>query len=291
MQDLSCPRLRPDFRKRQRLLGDNRPADRLVAHYILERSLSDRLRRASAECRSLVYAQVYRDLFISVSDHLQHRGNHHRSSRVYWQLRQITRKLSSDAVFLEIGCGDAALVFAVSHNVCTAYGLDVTDELIDFEAAPPNFTFLPTAGVEIPLPSNSVDFAYSDQVMEHLHPDDASNQLAEVYRVLKPGAHYICVTPSRVTGPHDISCYFDYEATCFHLKEYDYAALRALFRKAGFRNLACTATVRGYEMHLPYHAIRALERSLLMLPLRIRAHVTHFGALHAVLGLNLTAQK
>jgi predicted SAM-dependent methyltransferase len=35
--------------------------------------------------------------------------------------------------------------------------------------------------------AESVDLAYSNQLMEHLHPDDASEQLANVYRALKPG--------------------------------------------------------------------------------------------------------
>jgi SAM-dependent methyltransferase len=45
--------------------------------------------------------------------------------------------------------------------------------------------------------------------MEHLHPDDASEQLANVYRALKPGGVYCCVTPNRISGLHDIPVYFD----------------------------------------------------------------------------------
>jgi len=200
-------------------------------------------------------------------------------------------RLQSDAIFLEIGCGDAALGFAAAEQVRTVYGLDVTDALIDFGAAPANFRFLRTGGVEIPLPANEIDFAYSNQLMEHLHPDDAADQLTEVCRVLKPGGRYMCITPSRVTGPHDVSCYFDYEATCLHLKEYDYGALRGLFRLAGFQNFSCSASIRGREIRLPYPAVRAVERGLLLLPRHIRASLTSSGSAQAILGLTVVAVK
>jgi SAM-dependent methyltransferase len=40
--------------------------------------------------------------------------------------------------------------------------------------------------------------------MEHLHVEDAEAQLQEIHRVLRPGGHYVCTTPSVITGPHDI---------------------------------------------------------------------------------------
>ena len=291
MQNLTSPRLRPDFSRRQHVLGDDRPIDRVIAHYVLERELSDRLRRASRETRSLTYTEVYRELFSSLPDHPQRRPNPEGCARVDAQLRRIARHLQPQSVFLEIGCGDAALGFAAARLGPTVYGLDVTDALIDLAAVPPNFRFLRTRGVDIPLPAEEVDFAYSNQLLEHLHPDDATDQLREVCRVLKPGGRYMCITPSRVTGPHDISCYFDYEATCLHLREYDYGALRALFREAGFKNFSCSALIRGREVHLPYAAVRALERSLLLLRAYIRSRLAALNALQALLGLNVIAAK
>jgi SAM-dependent methyltransferase len=291
VQNSSSPRFRPDFFKQQHFLRDDRAADRLVAHYVLERALSDRLRRASRAGRSLAYTEVYRELFTSLPDHPQRRVSPGGSVRVEAQLRRIDKLLRPLSVFLEIGCGDAALGFAAASQVHTVFGLDVTDALIDFASAPSNFGFLRTAGIEIPLPAGKVDFAYSNQLLEHLHPEDAADQLREVCRVLKPGGHYMCITPSRVSGPHDISCYFDYEATCLHLREYDYGSLRALFRDAGFQNFSCCASIRGREVRLPYAAIRALERSLLVLPAHIRANLTRASPVQAILGLNIIAEK
>jgi SAM-dependent methyltransferase len=273
------------------LLGDTRPVDRVVTHYLLERELSDRIRRASREDRASLYSGVYTELFASLPDHPQHSRRSAGSDRPSSQLHLLAPELRSASVFLEIGCGDASLAFAAAARVGTVYGVDVTDALIDYSRAPSNFQFVPTGGVEIPLPGATADLAFSDQVLEHLHPDDAANQIREVYRILKTGGRYVCITPSRVTGPHDVSCYFDYEATCLHLREYDYASLRAVFRAAGFRKFACIAWVRGCRFRLPYALIRALEFSCLSLPNGSRAALTRARPASAIFGLNLIATK
>ena len=172
-----------------------------------------------------------------------------------------------------------------------AYAVDVTDALVDFGKAPLNFRFLQTDGVTIPLANASIDLAYSNQLMEHLHPADASDQLKEIYRVLKSGGCYVCITPSRLTGPHDISCYFDYEATGFHLREYDYAALRDVFRDAGFGQFRCYVWVRGWQIRLPYPVMRTFELVLSVLPPQIRAELTRPVPVCRVMGLNAVGVK
>jgi SAM-dependent methyltransferase len=291
MQNTSRPRLRSDFARQQHSLGDTRPAERVMAHYILERKLSDRLRHTPRESRSRVYAEVYRELFTALPDHPQHRARPSGSADVSAQLHRLANKLQSQFVFLEIGCGDAALGFAAARRVQTVYGLDVTDTLINFAAAPPNFEFLHTGGTDIPLPDGKVDFAYSNQLLEHLHPEDTIDHLKEIYRVLKPGGRYMCITPSRVTGPHDISCYFDYQATGLHLQEYDYGTLCYIFRNAGFQKFSCSASIRGHEIGLPYLIIRIVECGLLSLPAQIRARLTRPSPIQALMGLTIIAAK
>ena len=70
--------------------------------------------------------------------------------------------------------------------------------------------------------------------MEHLHPDDAIVQLTNIKNALTNGGKYICITPNRINGPHDISRYFDKEASGFHLKEYTFTDLNKIFKNIGF---------------------------------------------------------
>jgi hypothetical protein len=56
--------------------------------------------------------------------------------------------------------------------------------------------------------------------MEHLHPEDALEQLQKIRRTLARGGVYVCITPNRVNGPHDVSGLFDDEARGLHLREY-----------------------------------------------------------------------
>ena len=99
------------------------------------------------------------------------------------------------------------------------YALDVSDEIATRITLPANCKLVLSDGLTVAVPEGSIDVAYSNQLMEHLHPDDAVEQLHNVYRALKPGGAYICITPNALWGPHDVSRRFDREPTGFHLKE------------------------------------------------------------------------
>jgi SAM-dependent methyltransferase len=106
--------------------------------------------------------------------------------------------------------------------------------------------------VNIPLEPGSVDMAFSNQLIEHLHPEDALDQVASACRCLKPGGVYVTLTPNRLTGPHDVSYYFDTEATGFHLREYTHAELKALFLGAGFRRVSTYVEGKGHYVRCPF---------------------------------------
>lgn len=234
-----------------------------------------------------MYTEVYSKLFDSVPDHPQKTRPRVDGAK---QLPVILRYVTPHSAFLEVGGGDGALAIAVSPHVQLSYCLDVTDALIP-STAPENFRFVKTPGVEIALPDASIDFAYSNQLMEHLHPDDAADQLAEIRRVLKPNGMYLCTTPSRVTGPHDVSCYFSYEAEGFHLREYDYGSLRRVFRQAGFRHAKIVLVAKGRRFRAPYWALRPLEMSVLAMPPKLRAKLTSNVIASGIFGLNMIGVK
>ena len=128
--------------------------------------------------------------------------------------------LTPETTFLELGPGDCRLSFEVAKYVKNVYAIDVSKEITKYVQKPRNFHLILSDGSSINVPLTSINIAYSNQLMEHLHPDDALVQVRNVYKTLVPGGIYICITPHRFQGPHDISKYFDDISTGIHLKEY-----------------------------------------------------------------------
>ena len=122
-------------------------------------------------------------------------------SRVDWQLGLLSRFLTADSRFLEIGAGDLDLSVAVAPRVATVYAVDVSPIVTERADLPANVQRLICEGVSLPVEDQSVDIAYSNQLIEHLHPDDVRQHVANVHRALRPGGVYVCVTPSRLGGP------------------------------------------------------------------------------------------
>jgi SAM-dependent methyltransferase len=148
--------------------------------------------------------------------------------------------------------------------------VDVSDLISAADVRPANFKLLITDGTTIPLEANRVTVAYSNMLVEHLHPDDCVRHLQEVHRVLAPGGVYVCRTPHRFAGPTDISGYFDREATGFHMKEYSFREVNRLFRAAGFGSVGVRARVKGKAIAVPFGLVRMTELALGLVPYRSR---------------------
>ncbi len=125
--------------------------------------------------------------------------------------------------------------------------------------------------------------------MEHLHPKEAEAQLHEVRRVLARGGRYRCTTPNRFIGPGDVSAFYDYEATGFHLCGYSYSSLSKLMLSAGFRSVEFAEPVRGRDIQIQATLGAALETTLSLLPRRLRAKFTRFKPIRMALGITVIA--
>ncbi|MGH8210386.1 MAG: class I SAM-dependent methyltransferase, partial [Steroidobacteraceae bacterium] len=269
---------------------DKRSAAQLFEHYTIEKQLADRLRNASKEERRTLYASVYDELFRRVPHHpqLMHRAS---NSAVASQLHFVNRFLRPDTTFLEVGAGDCAVSFAVAKRVQRVYAVDVSDEITRTPGVPKNFTLALSDGCSIPVPAGSVDVAFSNQLMEHLHPDDASEQLHNLYRALGPGGIYACMTPNRLTGPHDVSGYFRDIAAGLHLREYSLGELRDLLRDVGFSRVIQNVGKRWLYARFPLPLTLALERTLEALPTPLATSLAATLPLRAVLAIRVVAIK
>lgn len=283
---------RPDAHRIARLRQDRRPPERIRAHYVLERQLTERLLSAPVSELPVAYESAYKALFDALPDHPQHTADRASDSlRIKTQLGYLRGVVGDRDVFAEIGCGDAAVSLALSPHATQTIGIDVTDALAGHGPFPENFRFIKTNGVALNLPDQSVDVVYSNQLMEHLVPSQAQAQLLEIFRVLRPGGRYMCITPSAATGPHDISCYFDYQPTGLHLREYDYRSLVPLMKAAGFHRVDCYIATRGRKLRIPYVVARAAEVVLVHLPRPARSVLSAVKPVRWLMGLFLIARK
>jgi SAM-dependent methyltransferase len=252
---------------------DARSPERIRHHYDVERELADRLRHATAAERRHLYNDVYNELYSRVPDipHLSQSADPAvRKADVERLIGFLGSFLSGKRRFLEIGPGDFKLSIAVSAIVETVYAADVTNEVVSRVSLPPNVKFVLVDGFDIDVPEGSIDVAFSDQVMEHLHPDDAAQQLSSIFKTLAPGGCYICITPNRLYGPHDISQYFDPVARGLHLKEYTVSDVVSAFKAVGFSRIETfTTTDRRSLMRVPVPVVRAAETFLEAMPPRV----------------------
>ena len=267
---------------------------RIQAHYVIEKQLAQRLRSASKEERRRLYSAVYDELFRSIPDHpqlLRKASIASAAQRVEGALRILQPFLKPGSTFLEVGAGDCAVSIAVAAMVGWVYAIDVSIQIADREQIPANFQLILSDGTSIPVPEGSIDVAYSNQLMEHLHPDDALEQLYNIHRALRPGGLYICSTPNRLRGPHDISKYFDEVATGLHLKEYTIAELYCLFKKTGFVRQRFYISVRKNRLLLPLLPFRIFECTLKRLPRWVRQPIASLWLMSEVLGIRIVATK
>jgi SAM-dependent methyltransferase len=100
--------------------------------------------------------------------------------------------------WLDYGCAEGGYAEAlIAHGVREVVGVDVEEARIvqarqrDLTAA----TFLCVAGPVLPLADESMDGAFLNEVMEHVESEQST--LAEIRRVLRPGATLVVMSPNR----------------------------------------------------------------------------------------------
>ncbi|HET6463146.1 MAG TPA: class I SAM-dependent methyltransferase [Candidatus Krumholzibacteria bacterium] len=274
-------------------VSDRNLAD-LKRHYDVERALGDRLRTLPPAERRAMYGEIYNELFARVPDHpqLTRKVSPERSRlKTLGEFRLIQKFIKPGSAFLEIGAGDGAVTLYVAKHVRTATALDVSDIILKDVAAPSNVRLMVFDGCNIPLEPATIDVAYSNQVIEHLHPEDAALQMASLLATLKPGGCYVCVTPNRLNGPHDISMFFDDVATGLHMKEYTYRELDRFFRSLGFDRTGACFGFKGRFAVLPVWCAGVFETALSILPTRLRVLIGRTPLFEKLLFIRFVAYR
>jgi SAM-dependent methyltransferase len=270
-----------------------RAATEIESHYRVEKELAERLRAAPRAQRLRLYGEVYDELFRRVPTHPQltrKRSPEEQRAAIDERLALLRRFVDADTVFLEIGAGDACLTREIARVAKRSYALDVSNEILG-GVTDPRVTTVLSDGCSVPVPDGTVTLAYSYQVMEHIHPEDALEQLRNIYRAIAPGGSYLCITPSRLNGPHDVSQFYDRVAQGFHLKEYTARELFKLFREVGFRRVEPYVGMAHRYFRLPMWMMSAIEGFFSMLPHRLRRWLGNLRGVQNLLFISIRAMK
>jgi SAM-dependent methyltransferase len=268
--------------------------DQLVAHFEIERKLADKLKTSTREARRTLYKEVYDELFRRVPHHPQlteRESWQARTSRAARQVRFLLSITATEPVFLEVGPGDCLTSLEMAKHADQVYAVDVSREITSNIDPPKNFHLLLSDGCSIDVPPKSVDLVFSNQLMEHLHPEDALVQLRNIHRALKPNGRYLCITPNRLSGPHDVSQHFADVACGLHLREYALTELLQLFNDAGFSKFHTYIGKDGRYIRVPIGLCRTLESIISPLPPRVRKRIGKFAPFRLLLGIRLLALK
>ena len=243
---------------------EDRTVDQLWNHFLIERAIAIRIKSSPPSARMDIYAGMYGELFAQVPDHprLTRRASDEMTAAANRsRLGLLKPWIRPDAVAAEFACGDARFSMEeLAPRVRKVYGIDISDQRDPSATTPPNFQMITYDGYVLNgIPQASVDFVFSDQFLEHLHPDEVKNHLQIVRKILKPRGQYIIRTPYALTGPHDISAYFSDEPEGFHLHEWLFSEMAQSLIDAGFSDVVGYWNKRNSCIPVPTPVLRGLE--------------------------------
>lgn len=113
-------------------------------------------------------------------------------------------------------------------------------------------------------PPESFDVCISDNVIEHLHPDDLVDHFKGVRSILVSSGRYIFRTPHAYIGPSDVSRIFGCDSPQgMHLKEYTYAEIRSALKSADFSKV-CAIWNLPRRINNKYCIINPIESTLFL---------------------------
>lgn len=199
---------------------------------------------------------MYDELFSKVPDHprLVRKQDDKLTALVNRQKLALVKPfIKKGDCYAEFGPGDCRLAMQVACVVSEAYGVDISDQRNPADKVPDNFKLVVYDGYELNEPApNSIDLVFSDQLIEHFHPEDTRHHFELVHRILKSGGRYLFRTPHALTGPHDVSKYFCDKAEGFHLKEWTYIELKEVLSELNFSAIRCYRFAKGRSIRMPY---------------------------------------
>ncbi|UCF05454.1 MAG: class I SAM-dependent methyltransferase [bacterium] len=261
----------------RRRLPHDRTYEQVKRHYEVEKAIAERLKSGSREVRERIYACMYDEVLAKVPDHprLAARDDEGRIEEIGRRTHEIVEKyVNTDTVFAEFAPGDCSFAYYISRYVREVYAVDISKQSSGKYQEPSNFSLIIYNGYDLDMADNSVDVAFSDQLIEHLHPEDVEHHFDLVKRILREGGIYIFRTPHAYFGPWDVSKYFSDTPEGFHLKEWTYSGLEKIIKKLHYSRVYGYKKIgKNFIIIRPLY-FKIVEKLLSIFPMKLRRKVS-----------------
>jgi SAM-dependent methyltransferase len=151
------------------------------------------------------------------------------------QKRYLRLLTNAPGKVLDIGSGRGVMLRLMKGAGITAYGIDSFEEaVIDCRAKGLDVVCSDALSHLSLLPSASLGGIFCAHVIEHMQPTQAIELIKESFRVLKPGARIVIITPN----PKDLRTGERFWLDITHVRPYPEKLLRVLMGRAGFINIS-----------------------------------------------------
>ena len=250
-----------------------RTFDQVRNHYEVEKTIAARLKKATMEERKIIYQKMYDELFKKVPDHPRLTRRKDKKLTLVAnksKLNLVNRFINKSTVFAEFGAGDCRFATSICRSVRFVYGIDISDQTGQLDNIPDNFELIIYDGYNLEMQEGSADVVFSDQLIEHFHPEDTEFHFELVKNILKKKGIYIFRTQHRFSGPHDISRYFSDVAEGFHLKEWTYGEIAKILKKLKYSSSRCYWSAKGVHIQMPPIYFYFVEKTLKRFPSKYR---------------------
>lgn len=220
----------------------------VLKHWELEKDLARQLLQSTPDNRWETFEQCYSRLY-SELDWLNQPAEDSASAgetdRQYSIWRELVGK-STKRIY-EIGSGKGELIAYLASCGHSCKGSEITLERGKIHApSRSNLSWGNTDGIHLLRFESraTYDLVISNQVIEHMHPDDLVEHFKQAKAILVDGGKYIFTTPNKYAGPSDISRVFNCDKPMgMHLKEYSYYELNNILKKSGFSRVSSVLRV------------------------------------------------
>jgi 2-polyprenyl-3-methyl-5-hydroxy-6-metoxy-1,4-benzoquinol methylase len=237
------------YRSVYRIPAETPVTEQMVRHHWeLEQRLTGELRGSTPENRWAVFEHCYTTLYTELPWLNESDPDDNEIALEYADWPHYLGPPPMD--IYEVGAGSGALARFLSAKGYRCRASEITRERGHWDERSANPSWGQTDGVHLTQfeQPESYDAVISNQVVEHLHPDDLPEHLHTACALLRPGGRYVLSTPHAHLGPADVSAVFrTRRPQGMHLQEYTYAALYRALRAAGFTSVSAVFKPRGRE--------------------------------------------